>query len=153
MPRRVRSKHPAHPVREDKNSSARRRADQPHSLLMILIAISLPDQPALADNLQYQLTGLFVVLFTLGAIALLVALLSRVISAFEPRRTPRPSPLVPPASETIPGPVFAAIAAAVSTALGDHRFVIRGVQTVDPRDNLAWGAEGRRSIYASHQVR
>jgi Na+-transporting methylmalonyl-CoA/oxaloacetate decarboxylase gamma subunit len=123
---------------------------------MMLLAISLPEQPTLADNLQYQLTGLLVVLFTLGALALLVALLGRVISAFESRSTPAPSPVAasaPAAPEAISGPVFAAIAAAVSTALGDHRFVIRGVQAVDPRENLAWGAEGRRSIYASHQVR
>lgn len=123
---------------------------------MILLAISLPEQPTLVDNLQYQLTGLLVVLFTLGALSLLVALLGRVISAVEARRTPPPAPLVPSApaaAEAMPGPVFAAIAAAVSTALGDHRFVIRGVQAVDPRENLAWGAEGRRSIYASHQVR
>ena len=39
---------------------------------MMLLAISLPEQPTLADNLQYQLTGLLVVLVTLGALALLV---------------------------------------------------------------------------------
>jgi len=121
-----------------------------------LLAASLPEQPTLADNLQYQLTGLLVVLFTLGSLALLVTLLGRVISAFEPRRTPVSSPVVAPAPSTpeeIPGPVLAVIAAAVSTALGDHRFVIHGVQAVDPRQNLAWSAEGRRSIYASRQVR
>ena len=120
---------------------------------MMLLAISLPEQPTLADNLQYQLTGLLVVLFTLCVLALLVALLGRVISAFEARRTPAPSPVAVPAPETIPGPVFAAVAAAVSTALGDHRFVIHSVQAVDPRLNLAWSAEGRRSIYATRQVR
>jgi hypothetical protein len=27
------------------------------------------------------------------------------------------------------------------------------VQAVDPRDNMAWGAEGRRTIYATRKVR
>jgi hypothetical protein len=27
------------------------------------------------------------------------------------------------------------------------------VQTVDPRSNMSWGAEGRRAIYASRKLR
>jgi hypothetical protein len=41
----------------------------------------------------------------------------------------------------------------VAATLGDSRFAIRGVQVADPRQNLAWSAEGRRSIYASRNVR
>ena len=125
-----------------------------------LLAISLPEHPTFADNLQFQLTGLLVVLFTLSALAILVSLIGRIFIALQNQRPPAPAPATPaagPASpatgDAIPGPVFAAIAAAVSTALADQRFVIRGVQTVDPRQNLAWGAEGRRSIYASRKVR
>jgi hypothetical protein len=128
--------------------------------LPALLAVSLPEHPTFADNLQFQLTGLLVVLFTLSALAILVSLIGRIFIALQKQRTPvstpgapTAGPASPAAGEAIPGPVFAAIAAAVSTALADQRFIIRGVQTVDPRQNLAWGAEGRRSIYASRKVR
>jgi Na+-transporting methylmalonyl-CoA/oxaloacetate decarboxylase gamma subunit len=122
------------------------------------LAVSLPEHPTFADNLQFQLTGLLVVLVTLGTLAILVSLIGRVFIAAQSRRAAAPAPAgsatpVAGGGDEIPGPVFAAIAAAVSTALGDQRFVIRGVQTVDPRQNLAWSAEGRRSIYASRNVR
>ncbi len=126
------------------------------TLLPALLAVSLPEHPTFADNLQFQLTGLLVVLFTLSALAILVSLIGRIFIAAQAKQTSAAAPSTPAApatSEAIPGPVFAAIAAAVSTALADQRFVIRGVQTVDPRQNLAWGAEGRRSIYASRNVR
>lgn len=125
-----------------------------------LLAISLPDNPTFADNLQYQITGMLVVVFSLGSLALLVTLVGKFFTAFGPKPAPAAAPL-PAATtpspvaggEAIPAPVFAAIAAAVSTALGDSRFAIRGVQTVDPRSNLSWGAEGRRAIYASRKLR
>ncbi|MEX1044944.1 MAG: OadG family transporter subunit [Chthoniobacterales bacterium] len=120
--------------------------------LPALLAISLPEHPTFADNLQFQLTGLLVVLFTLSALAILVSLIGRIFIAAQKQRPPTSAPS-PATGEAIPGPVFAAIAAAVSTALADQRFVIRGVQAVDPRQNLAWGAEGRRSIYASRKIR
>ena len=126
-----------------------------------VLALTLPEYPTLADNLQYQLTGFLVVLFTLGSLAFLVGLIGRVFAALDARRAPahaaaRPaSPSCPtaPAEGEIPSAVLAAIAGAVSAALGDSRFAIRGVQAADPRQNLAWGAEGRRSIYASRNLR
>lgn len=126
-----------------------------------LLAISLPENPTLADNLQFQLTGLLVVVFTLGVLAILVSLIGMIFIE-QAKRQPAPTTAAsatekpataPTAEESIPGPIFAAIAAAVSTALSDRRFVIHGVQAADPRTNLAWGAEGRRSIYASRKVR
>jgi len=120
-----------------------------------LLAVSLPDDPTFADNLQFQLTGLAVVLFTLTLLAILVALVGRIFIALQ-KKSEAPSATTAPAAPAagpIPGPVFAAIAAAVATTLADRRFVIRGVQVADPRQNLAWGAEGRRSIYASRNVR
>jgi Na+-transporting methylmalonyl-CoA/oxaloacetate decarboxylase gamma subunit len=126
--------------------------------LPALLAVSLPEHPTFADNLQFQLTGLLVVLVTLSTLAILVSLIGRLFIAARARQLPAAAPGAaatpsPAPGESIPGPVFAAIAAAVSTALADQRFVIRGVQTVDPRQNLAWGAEGRRSIYATRNVR
>ena len=118
-----------------------------------LLAVSLPDNPVFADNLQFQLTGLLVVLTTLGSLAILVALIGKIFIALQ--KAPAPAVPVVPAAPCgdIPGPVFAAIAAAVSTALGDKNFTIRGVQAVDPRSNMSWGAEGRRAIYASRKLR
>ena len=126
-----------------------------------VLALTLPEYPTLADNLQYQLTGFLVVLFTLGSLAFLVGLIGRVFAALDARRAPAhaaaqpasPSCPTAPAEGEIPSAVLAAIAGAVSAALGDSRFAIRGVQAADPRQNLAWGAEGRRSIYASRNLR
>jgi len=119
-----------------------------------LLAISLPDNPTFADNVQFQLTGLAVVVFTLTLLAILVALVGRIFIALQKKAAPAagPVPATGP-SPAVDGAVYAAIAAAVATVLSDRRFLIRGVQSVDPRQNLAWGAEGRRSIYASRRVR
>ena len=130
-----------------------------------ILALDLPEYPTLADNLQYQLTGFLVVIFTLGSLALLVGLIGRFFIALDARRaasvTPSPTLTAAPVAapepatteEEIPTAVLAAIAGAVAAALGDSRFAIRGVKVADPRQNLAWSAEGRRTIYASHQVR
>jgi Na+-transporting methylmalonyl-CoA/oxaloacetate decarboxylase gamma subunit len=126
-----------------------------------LLSLSLPEHPSLAEGLQFQLTGLLVVLLTLGSLALLVGFIGRIFTALDGRRV-EPPPTVPApdrkaaparAQEEIPAPVLAAIAGAVAAVLGDSRFAIRGVQVADPRQNLAWSAEGRRSIYASRNVR
>ena len=128
-----------------------------------VLALTLPEYPTLGQSLQYQLTGFLVVAFTLGSLAFLVGLIGRFFAALDARRaaTPvlseRPTPIAPPApapaTDDISPAVLAAIAGAVAAALGDSRFAIRGVQVADPRQNLAWSAEGRRSIYASRNVR
>ncbi len=126
-----------------------------------LLAISLPDNPVFADNLQFQITGLLVVIFALSVLAGLVAIIGQFFIAVDKKRaqleTSRPvgTEISTATAEPggIPAPVFAVIAAAVSTALGDRRFTIQGVQAADPRASLAWSAEGRRSIYASKNLR
>lgn len=131
------------------------------SLSPAILAISLPENPVFADNLQFQITGLLVVIFTLGVLAALVAMIGQIFIAFDKQRArvaasrpvPPEIPAATPGQGDIPAPVFAVIAAAVSTALGDRRFVIQGVQAADPRASLAWSAEGRRSIYASKNLR
>lgn len=125
------------------------------------LALALPEHPTLAESVQFQLTGLLVVLLTLGSLALLVGLIGRIFAALESRRIGSPPASPTPvreerpdhAPEEIPAPVLAAIAGAVAAALNDSRFAIRGVQMADPSQNLAWSAEGRRSIYASRNVR
>ena len=128
-----------------------------------ILALNLPDYPTLSESLQYQLTGFLVVVFTLGSLAFLVGLIGRIFATLDARRVPasaaaptlRPAEAPTPAAseEEIPSAVLAAIAGAVTAALGDSRFAIRGVKVADPRQNLAWSAEGRRTIYASHNVR
>lgn len=128
-----------------------------------ILALNLPEYPTLADSLQYQLTGFLVVAFTLGSLAFLVSLIGRFFAAVDARRVPASAPAptppvtqaaAPTASEgEIPSAVLAAIAGAVAAAMGDSRFAIRGVKVADPKQNLAWSAEGRRTIYASHQIR
>lgn len=118
-----------------------------------LLAVSLPENPTFADNLQFQLTGLAVVIFTLSLLAILVALVGRIFIALQKKPRSGGQTSAAGTGEAIPAPVFAVIAAAVSTALADRRFAIRGVQMVDPRQSMAWGAEGRRAIYASRKLR
>lgn len=116
------------------------------------IAAALPPVPSFAENLQYQITGLLVVLFTLGGMALVVWLAGKIFIVRDRRKLAAAETAAAEVSR-IPGEIYAAIAAAVSTVLEDEHFVIHGVRTVDPRGSLAWGAEGRRSIYATRNVR
>lgn len=127
------------------------------------LALTLPEYPNLTESLQYQLTGFLVVTFTLGSLAFLVGLIGRLFASLDARRASAPAALAGPTPARPPAPapaageispdVLAAIAGAVAAALGDSRFTIHGVQVADPRQNLAWSAEGRRSIYASRNVR
>ena len=117
---------------------------------MIALASSLPAHPGWTENLQYQLTGFLVVLFALGSIAILVWIIGKVFAANEakPFTKTTDSPAEPDGE--IPGPVLAAISAAVSVALEGRHFVIYDVA---PSGRAAWSAEGRRAIYRSHQLR
>lgn len=119
---------------------------------VLILAVSLPAFPTFAENLQYQITGLLVVLFALGSMALIVWLTGKLF-IIRDRRKDKAAQATNVEAAGIPGEIHAAIAAAVSVALADRQFVIYGVRSADPRLNLAWGAEGRRSIYASRQLR
>jgi Na+-transporting methylmalonyl-CoA/oxaloacetate decarboxylase gamma subunit len=116
------------------------------------LAAALPDAPSLANNLQYQITGILVVLTTLGGLALIVWLAGKFF-ILRDRKPVAAAKIVAAEVEPIPGAVHAVIAAAVATVLADRQFIIHGVRTADPRANMAWGAEGRRSIYASKNLR
>jgi len=118
---------------------------------MNILASSLPAHPGFAQNLQYQLTGVLVVFFTLGALALMVWLLGKIFVRAEARGN---EPLPPPAAKTeneIPGPVLAAISAAVAVALEGRHFVIYNVAAAGSPSR--WSTEGRRAIYRSHKLR
>lgn len=119
-----------------------------------MLAVSLPEAPTFADNLQYQITGLLVVLFTLGGMALIVWLAGKIFIIRDRRKLAAAQKAEAAAAATpTPGETFAAIAAAVSVVLEGERIVIHEIHTADPRANLAWGIEGRRSIYASKKLR
>lgn len=117
-------------------------------ILAPMLAVSLPANPGFADNLQYQVTGMLVVLSTLGGMALIVWLAGKFFAARDQGQQ-----VASAEAAQIPPPLHAVIAAAVATALEDRRFVIQGIRMVDPRSSLAWSAEGRRNIYATRKVR
>jgi len=130
-----------------------------------LLAASLSKHPGLLTNIQYQLTGLLVVVFTLGLLALVMSILGKIFVFWERSAGADPVSVSVTASpetavessdvpeEAIPGATLAVIAAAVSTALSHRPVIIHRVHAADPRENLAWGAEGRRSIYAGKNLR
>lgn len=132
-----------------------------------LLAASLSKHPGLLTNIQYQLTGLLVVVFTLGLLALVMSILGKIFVLWErsagadSATVPVPVTASPETAvessdvpeEAIPGATLAVIAAAVSTALSHRPVIIHRVHAADPRENLAWGAEGRRSIYAGKNLR
>ena len=118
---------------------------------MMPLAASLPVHPGFAQNLQYQLTGFLVVVFTLGGLALVVWLLGKFfVRAAAHEAKPGPQPTVETAGE-IPGPVLAAISAAVAVAVEGRHFVIYDVSATSGTSR--WSAEGRRAIYRSHKLR
>jgi hypothetical protein len=119
---------------------------------MIFLASSLPAHPGWAQNVQYQLTGFLVVIFTLGALGLFVWILGKFFTrAGSPQPKPEPPPAEAPTGEEIPGTVLAAISTAVSVTLQGKHFVIYDVSAAGGTGR--WSAEGRRAIYRSHKLR
>ena len=121
-----------------------------------ILATSLPNTPGLVDNLQYQTIGLLVVFLTLGGLAMILWLVGRVFIIRDRHKMAATQAAAATAATTtafVPAEIHAAIAAAVSVALEDDNVVIREIHSTDPRTNLAWGIEGRRSIYASKKLR
>lgn len=118
-----------------------------------MIATSLPANPGIMDNLQYQTTGLLVVLLTLGGMSVILWLVGKLFIILD--RPKAAAAVAAPAATAplVPAEIHAAIAAAVSVTLEDGNVVIREIHSADPRTNLAWGVEGRRSIYASKKLR
>ena len=115
----------------------------------------LPDHPSLSESIPFQLTGLAVVFIALGLIW--VAL--EVMGLYFKRRAPAPAVAPVPAASAAPAPVVpaglppelvAVIAATVQVSLeGPYR--IQAIVPVNPGQD--WAHEGRRQIFASHQIR
>ena len=120
-------------------------------------ASTLANGLPLAGNLTLQLNGTMALVAAVIGVAACLIWFAKNFSVVRVPQTP-PRPASAPAAGSagtvaIPAHIQAVIAAAVATALGDRHFVIHGIHTEDPRGNLAWGAEGRRSIYASKNLR
>ncbi len=110
----------------------------------------LPAQPSLSELLEFQATGLVVVV---GALALLWFLLE-LTGAFFRRRTALPASV--PVESAVPDDsinqgVVAAIAAAVHVTLQGRPHQITEIRATDA--NPTWAAEGRRDHFSSHRVR
>jgi len=119
-----------------------------------MLAATLPAHPAFSQNLQYQFTGMLVVFFALGSLALLVWLVGKIFAAMEHPETPTADQAqVPPEGEVIPGPVLAAISAAASVALEGRCLIIYDVRAADPHGETVWSTEGRHDIHSSHHLR
>lgn len=116
----------------------------------------LPDHPSLSESIPFQLTGLAVVFIALG----LIWLALEAMGLYFKRRTPAPSaapaavappaPAAPAVPAGLPPELVAVIAATVQVSLeGPYR--IQAIVPVNPGQD--WAHEGRRQIFASHQIR
>lgn len=125
------------------------------SLFLPLLAVAA--DPDLGESFRFQVTGLLVVLTALGALCVLIALIGRFFLAAE-RRTRAAAASerhagVATGGGAVPPEIQAVIAAAVAAVLQGRHFAVRAVHYVEPDQRRAWSLEGRRQIYASHQVR
>lgn len=123
-----------------------------------LCAAALPERPQLSESIGYQINGLIVVFLALA----LIWVLLEIMGAYFKRTAQGPKPAV---SSAAPAPAAAApqvpaggltpellavISAAVHVTLGANA-QLKAVLPVEP--NPTWAHEGRRQIFASHQVR
>ncbi|PTY08309.1 hypothetical protein DB347_01620 [Opitutaceae bacterium EW11] len=119
----------------------------------------LPEHPAFFESIGYQINGLAVVFIALG---LIWAVMETIGIYFKRRDTTQrlaaapPDAVIPTAeSESPPDgqptPELAAvIAAAVAFTMRGQRYRI---EAIAPATYSDWAREGRRQIFASHQVR
>lgn len=113
---------------------------------------ALPAFPEIGESITFQLNGLAVVFLALLSIWGLLELMGVYFRRAGAQVQVSPVAVVPaptPAA-ALPPETLAAIAAAVHVALGPrHR--IHAIVPVSA--DLDWAHEGRRQIFASHQVR
>lgn len=118
------------------------------------LAASLPLHPGLGESILFQINGLVVVFAALCSIWGMLELTGIYFRRASAR--PKPAPLAVPATTPakpvpeISPQMIAAIAAAVSVALNARHRIDAIVPIAAGQD---WAQEGRRQIFASHQVR
>jgi Na+-transporting methylmalonyl-CoA/oxaloacetate decarboxylase gamma subunit len=117
----------------------------------------LPEYPSLSESVPFQLTGLAVVFIALGLIWLALKVMGLYFTRQAPAVAPVPVASLPPAAAPAPAvpadlapELVAVIAATVQVTLeGPYR--IQAIVPVNPGQD--WAHEGRRQIFASHQIR
>ncbi len=118
----------------------------------------LTDHPSLSESIPFQLTGLAVVFTALG----LIWLALKIMGSYFTSQAPAPAAVPAPVAVAAPVPVAPAIPAGLSPELvaviaatvqvsleGPYR--IEAIVPVNPGQD--WAHEGRRQIFASHQIR
>lgn len=121
-----------------------------------LLGAALPPRPGLGESIVFQINGLVVVFLALASIwgvLELTGLFFRRRAVAKPAvKAAAPLPASPRAADAsgLPPETVAVIAAAVHAAVGaPHRIEV--IVPVGPSSD--WAREGRRQIFASHQVR
>lgn len=115
----------------------------------------LPEHPSLSESVPFQLTGLAVVFIALGLIWLALKIMGLYFTRKVPTVVPAPVAAAVPAAAPVapaglPPELVAVIAATVQVSLeGPYR--IQAIVPVNPGQD--WAHEGRRQIFASHQIR
>lgn len=119
-----------------------------------LFAAALPEHPRLLESIGFQLNGLIVVFLALSLIWSLLEIMGfyfKRVAAAATKAPPAPAAApVPAPSDELAPELVAAITAAVYVTLGAN---VRIKAVVPVEHSPTWAHEGRRQIFASHQVR
>ncbi len=115
-------------------------------------AAALPTHPGIGETIVFQINGLLVVFLALATIWGVLELTGIYFrrAAARAKATPPPAVVAPAPLPGLPPQVVAAISGAVCVVIdARHRILAIAPVTAD----LDWAHEGRRQIFASHQVR
>jgi len=123
----------------------------------MILATLLPTNPEFADLMNYQFTGLAVVLTALVALALVCGLFGRFFKAMDQKPSKSSVPVKTGNSEIDPIHM-AIIAATVATLIKEPHQVIAAQKLTTSTDWTrfmlsTWAVEGRAAIFSSHKIR
>lgn len=123
-----------------------------------ILAAAIPDRPTFLQSVSFQLNGLIVVFVALSLIWLMLEVtgfyFKRAAKKAASAAVPAPVAAVVPAAvaptvDELPPELVAAVAAAVHIVCGAQA----RIQAIVPVAAQDWAQEGRRQIFASHQIR
>lgn len=116
------------------------------TLAAVIPGASLPDSPTFWETIQFQLTGLSIVMTALAGLWFMSAMVGWLFKQVEQRRKPVVTPNPEPAAVDAPAAVIAAAVAAIIDE--PHRIVSMAPAT----GNNPWTSHGREQIFSSHKV-